>query len=105
MGAGNDASVPNHHGGLDRERGFLNAEVGQLVSEINRIAASTEFNGRKLLNGEGDSINTSIGQKGAKSIDVEIFFLNKNNKSTGFFIFHVERPQKFRTSVRIPPVW
>ena len=58
-----------------------------------------------LLNGEGDSINTSIGQKGAKSIDVEIFFLNKNNKSTGFFIFHVERLQKFRTSVRIPPVW
>lgn len=31
------------------ERGFINKEVAQLVSEVDRIAGSTEFNGQKLL--------------------------------------------------------
>src|SRR3954468_9347572 len=36
----------------DVERGFINKEVQQLKQEVGRIAASTEFNGRKLLSGE-----------------------------------------------------
>ena len=37
----------------DVERGFMDKEVQQLHQEVNRIAAATEFNGQKLLNGEG----------------------------------------------------
>lgn len=46
----------------DVERGFIDKEVQQLKQEIDRIAQSTEFNGRKLLNGEGGVIDIQIGQ-------------------------------------------
>ncbi len=36
----------------DTERGFLNREYTQLVDEIDRIAATTEFNGLKMFSGE-----------------------------------------------------
>ena len=35
----------------DTERGYLNTEFGALISEIDRIAGTTEFNGQKLLTG------------------------------------------------------
>lgn len=37
----------------ESERGFLDKEYQQLTTEIDRIAASTTFNGAKLLDGEG----------------------------------------------------
>jgi flagellin len=37
----------------EAERGFLNQEYQQLLSEADRIAESTTFNGMKLINGEG----------------------------------------------------
>jgi flagellin len=45
----------------DKERGFINKEVTQLRGEIDRIAASTEFNGRKLLAGQGDALEIQVG--------------------------------------------
>ena len=45
----------------DKERGFINKEVTQLRGEIDRIAASTEFNGKKLLMGEGDKLEIQVG--------------------------------------------
>lgn len=45
----------------DKERGFINKEVTQLRGEIDRIAASTEFNGKKLLTGEGDKLEIQVG--------------------------------------------
>ena len=45
----------------DKERGFINKEVFQLRSEIDRIATSTEFNGRKLLQGTGENLEIQIG--------------------------------------------
>jgi len=46
----------------DTERGFINKEVVQLRSEVDRIAQSTEFNGKKLLSGEGQKMDIQIGQ-------------------------------------------
>jgi flagellin len=48
----------------DSERGMANLEYQQLKSEIDRISSVTEFNGKKLLNGEGDSYEFQIGTKG-----------------------------------------
>ena len=47
----------------DTERGFVNKEVQALKSEIDRIGNSTEFNGTKLLNGEGPSLDIQVGIK------------------------------------------
>lgn len=46
--------------GVD-ERGFIDKEVQQLKQEIVRISASNEYNGRKLLTGEGESLDIQIG--------------------------------------------
>lgn len=45
----------------DQERGFIQKEVDQLKSEINRIAESTMFGSKKLLDGSGESIDFQVG--------------------------------------------
>lgn len=45
----------------DKERGFINKEMQQLRGEIDRISATTEFNGRKLLVGEGEKLEIQVG--------------------------------------------
>lgn len=45
----------------DSEREFTDLEYQNLKQEIERISQVTEFNGKKLLNGEGDSYDFQIG--------------------------------------------
>jgi len=45
----------------DTERGFSDVEFQQLKSEIQRITQTTEFNGTKLLNGQGDKLDFQVG--------------------------------------------
>jgi flagellin len=47
----------------DTERGFTNLEYQNLVQELERISQVTEYNGTKLLNGEGDKLDFQIGTK------------------------------------------
>jgi flagellin len=51
------------------ERGFIDKEMQQLKQEVGRISASTEFNGHKLLNGEGDSLEIQIGVNNNPELD------------------------------------
>jgi flagellin len=45
----------------DNERKFSDLEFKQLTSEVDRIATSTQFNGKNLLSGEGESMDFQIG--------------------------------------------
>lgn len=45
----------------ETERAFTNLEYQQLTSEIDRIAESTSFNGKNLLNGKGEKQEIQIG--------------------------------------------
>jgi flagellin len=45
----------------DKERSFIDKEVQQLRSEIDRIASTTEFNGTKLLNGSAPKLDIQVG--------------------------------------------
>lgn len=45
----------------DVERGMTNMEYQNLKLELERISQVTEFNGKKLLNGEGDMYDFQIG--------------------------------------------
>ncbi len=45
----------------DEERKFTNLEFQNLKQEIERISSSTEFNGKKLLNGAGDKFDFQVG--------------------------------------------
>lgn len=45
----------------DTERKFADLEFQHLTQEVDRIATSTEFNGKKLLTGEGDTMDFQVG--------------------------------------------
>jgi len=45
----------------DKERGFLDVEYQQLKSEVQRIAETTRFNNRDLLNGTGGVFDIQVG--------------------------------------------
>jgi flagellin len=48
----------------DTERGFLNTEAKQLVEESNRIAKTTRFGNKKLLDGSGEQLEFHVGPFG-----------------------------------------
>lgn len=45
----------------DTERKFADLEFQNLTQEVDRIAASTQFNGKTLLTGEGESLDFQVG--------------------------------------------
>lgn len=45
----------------DQERKFSNLEFQHLTAEVGRIADSTNYNGKKLLSGEGEALDFQIG--------------------------------------------
>ena len=51
------------------ERQFLNVEYDQLVSEVDRIAEGTEFNGTQLLAGTGAVLDFQVGTRNNPEID------------------------------------
>lgn len=57
----------------DTERGFVNKEVQNLKSEINRIANSTEYNGTKLLNGSAPDLDIQVGLYNNPELDRFVF--------------------------------
>ena len=68
----------------DQERGFINKEVDQLKQEIDRIAVSTEFNGRHLLrlvSGEPNLIEIQIADNNNPEQDRLAFDAEKLNTS------------------------
>lgn len=48
----------------DTEREFLNTEAKQLVDESNRIAKTTRFGNKKLLDGSGEQLEFHVGPFG-----------------------------------------
>jgi flagellin len=63
----------------DKERGFINKEMVQLRGEIDRIASTTEFNGRKLLVGEGDKLEIQVGLNNSPERDRFVYDTQKLN--------------------------
>ncbi len=69
------------------DRKALQAEVGQLVSELSRIAEGTSFNGRKLLDGSFGTAQFQVGANAGETIQATMsnFSTSKygNNQLTG----------------------
>lgn len=61
------------------ERGFSNLEFQSLKEEIQRISASTEYNGTKLLNGQGDKLDFQIGANNNEMEDRVSYDVEKIN--------------------------
>ena len=56
----------------DTDRGYLNAEYSALSSEINRISDGVDFNGVKLLDGSGNTVDIQVGIGTETSDSVEV---------------------------------
>jgi len=63
------------------ERGFIDKEVQQLRQEVDRISSATEFNGKKLLSGEGGVLDIQVGMNNSPDQDRFHFDLSKTNAS------------------------
>jgi len=59
------------------ERGFLNVEYDQLISEVDRIADGSEFNRTPLLNGTGAVFDIQVGTRNDPNIDRITFDASK----------------------------
>ncbi|MCA8948708.1 MAG: flagellin FliC [Planctomycetes bacterium] len=64
------------------DKNTLNEEFSSLVSEINRIGSSTEFNGVKLLDGSSSSVTFQVGFGTITDIDTISVSLNATLSST-----------------------
>jgi flagellin len=64
----------------DSDRSKSNLEYNQLKDELERISQSTEFNGRKLLNGSGSQLDFHVGV-GDHSSDDQISYNSQSINS------------------------
>ena len=55
----------------EAERGYLSLEYEQLVQEADRISKTTTFNGRSLLNGDGETLQFQVGAHGDEGNRIE----------------------------------
>ncbi len=55
------------------ERGFIDKEIQHLKEEVDRIAQGTEYNGTKLLNGEGGALEIQVGINNRPTQDRLVF--------------------------------
>lgn len=56
----------------DTDRATLDAEVQQLVSELDRIATTTSFNGQNILDGSLGKVDLQIGAQANQTIQLEV---------------------------------
>ncbi len=66
----------------DNERGFINQELKQLTQEVDRIAVSTKFGSKNLLDGNGDTFDFQVGINGSGESDVISFYSSESNATT-----------------------
>ncbi len=56
----------------DSDRSTLNAEVQQLISQVDFIAKNTQFNGRAVLQGNHQAIDLQIGAEANQTVSLKI---------------------------------
>ncbi len=67
----------------DTDRATLDAEVQQLVAELDRIAETTSFNGQKILDGSQGSVDLQVGSETSETISFEISAVNSSTLGLG----------------------
>jgi flagellin len=58
------------------DRASINTEMGQLQSELTRIADATEFNGKKLIDGSASTFVFQVGADEGQTIDFSLSSLD-----------------------------
>lgn len=83
-----DLSLQSANGSNSKaERVALQEEVGALNDELNRIAESTSFGGRKLLNGTFGTSSFQIGASAGEAVQVELKSMRSDGLDMGGFSY------------------
>ena len=73
----NELSVKGENGTLmSEDRSYINLEVKQLMSEIDRVASTTTFNEKNLLTGSCSSVDLQVGAESGQHITLSIKAMN-----------------------------
>ncbi|UTW10049.1 flagellin N-terminal helical domain-containing protein [Marinobacterium rhizophilum] len=64
-------------------RATLNAEVQQLVQELDRIASTTSFNGQNILDGSLGSVKLQVGAQANQTIEMSIQAMDSSTLGLG----------------------
>ncbi|GAL14773.1 flagellin protein FlaF [Vibrio astriarenae] len=75
------------------EREAIQEEVTQLNDELNRIAETTSFGGRKLLNGSFGHSAFQIGASSGEAVNVSILSMRTDSLSMGGFSYTAQTPK------------
>lgn len=67
----------------DTERAYLNTEFADIISEIDRVADSVEYNGIKLLNGSANGQGTMTFQVGTRNTSNDRITVRLVSQNTG----------------------
>ncbi|MBU2699153.1 flagellin [Sporomusaceae bacterium BoRhaA] len=65
----------------DKDRAHIQKEVGQLLSEVNQIASTTQFNTMNLLNGSTTTVTFQIGANQGQTMAVSLPTVTANKLS------------------------
>jgi len=68
------------------DRDYLNTEYGNLITEIERIADNTQWNGSAILNVASNSVKYQVGANGGQTIAVDFAAVDQTNGSA-FTVF------------------
>ncbi len=79
-----ELSIQSANGTYDSgNRGTLNAEVKQLVSELDRIAETTSFNGLNILDGSLGKVDLQVGSEANQTIELSIQAMDSRTLGLG----------------------
>ncbi len=73
----NELAVKGENGTLTTsDRSYIDSEVQQLMSEINRVASTTTFNEKNLLTGSCSNVDLQVGAETNQHINLKITAMN-----------------------------
>ena len=73
----NELAVKGENGTLTTsDRSYINSEVQQLMSEIDRVASTTTFNEKNLLTGSCSNVDLQVGAETSQHIALNIKAMN-----------------------------
>ncbi len=73
----NELAVKGENGTLtSSDRSYINSEVKQLMSEIDRVASTTTFNEKNLLTGSCSNVDLQVGAEANQHITLKIEAMN-----------------------------
>jgi len=97
----NELAVKGENGTLtSSDRSYINSEVKQLMSEIDRVASTTTFNEKNLLTGSCSDVDLQVGAETGQHIKLSITAMTCSGIKLSGSVTDASTAGKLNTSVK-----